>query len=258
MKKTWIKIKCGLLAPKHRERMGTAVWLYLYILDMCDWDTGSIPNWKDEHIAKGLDMNLTVMRRQRRKLQELGYIMCIQKQTCQVVSITNWTNPREYSGEIYNEPKSEGGTKTLTQGGTKTLTQGGIQTSTPSYNPQLKESHIEELKTLLHLWDKYFPNKQKPRETNKAIPRLLATRLKDKEFKDNYEQALARAAQSNFINGWKGFTLSWFLDVTKGEPHWQRCYDGNYDNNGSKPAANSGYLTPAEAAAYLDGDTNGN
>jgi hypothetical protein len=27
MKKTWIKIKHGLLEPKHREQMGSAIWL---------------------------------------------------------------------------------------------------------------------------------------------------------------------------------------------------------------------------------------
>ena len=257
MKKTWIKIKRGLLEPKHRERMGTAVWLYLYILDMCDWDTGSIHNWKDEYIAEDLDMNMTVLRRNRRKLEGLGYITCELRRTCQVVTIINWTNPREYSGELYNE----GVNNSTTLGSTNVNTQGGREVNTPSYNPHLKESHIKELKTLFHLWSEHFPDKQKPRETNKTIPKLFATRLKEKEFLGSYEQALSRASRSNFINGWSGFTLQWFLGYSKGEPHWQRCYDGNYDNNGGisrKPASNSGYLTPAEAAAYLDGEINGN
>ena len=243
MKKTWIKIKCGLLEPKHRERMCTAIWLYLYILDMCECVTGSIHNWKDEYIAEDLDMNMTVLRRNRRKLEGLCYITCELKRTCQVVTITNWTNPREYSGEIYNE----GVNNSTTQDSTNVNTQGGREVTTPSYSPHLKESHIKELKILLHLWDKHFPNKQKPRASNKTIPRLLASRLKDKDFIDNYEQALARAARSTFINGWSGFTLQWFLGFTKGEPHWERCFNGNYDNNGSR--ANS---TAAKNAAMLE------
>ena len=52
----------------------------------------------------------------------------------------------------------------------------------------------------------------------------------------------------------------WALDesMTQG---WTGIFPEKHNANGGisrKPAANSGYLTPAEAAAYLDGDTNGN
>jgi hypothetical protein len=43
MRKTWIKVKRGILEPKHIEKLGVAWYLYFYILDNADWDTGTIP-----------------------------------------------------------------------------------------------------------------------------------------------------------------------------------------------------------------------
>ena len=137
MKKTWIKVKRGILEPKHREQMGSAVWLYLYMLDIVSWDTGCIINWKDAVAAQELDLNIETVRRSRRKLEEIGYIRCNLRRTSQVISITNWTNPREYSGELYNE----GVKGSTTQGTTNVNTQGSRDINTPTYNSHLKESH---------------------------------------------------------------------------------------------------------------------
>ena len=43
------------------------------------------------------------MRDHRRKLEDELYIQTTQKQYCLEIAITNWTNPREYSGQKYNE-----------------------------------------------------------------------------------------------------------------------------------------------------------
>ena len=40
--KTWIKLKRGILEKKHRDELGIRIWLYLYMLDIVDWDTGII------------------------------------------------------------------------------------------------------------------------------------------------------------------------------------------------------------------------
>jgi hypothetical protein len=83
--------------------MGKRVWLYLYILDLADWDKGIVENWKDEFHAKRLGMELRTFQEWRRGLVEEGYISCIKHQTTQTIVIQNYTNPREYSGEVYNK-----------------------------------------------------------------------------------------------------------------------------------------------------------
>lgn len=142
MKKQWISIKRGLIRdPKHRLAMGECVWLYQYMIDIADWDTGRIPDWKDEAASDDMQMQIRTLREQRRKLESLDYISCTQKQYGQEIAILNWSNPREYSGEIYN-PK-QGDSKTPpsekeqgdTQGYIQGDTQGSSQDVTPTFNP---------------------------------------------------------------------------------------------------------------------------
>src|SRR5688500_10542171 len=108
MKKTYISVKCGLSRdPKHRQAMGECVWLFLHMLDITDWDTGIVKEWKDEAAAEEMAMPVRTLREQRRKLAELGYITCNQKQYTQDIVIHNWSNPREYSGEIRNKKQGD-------------------------------------------------------------------------------------------------------------------------------------------------------
>ena len=93
MKKLWISIKRGLIRdPKHRVAMGECVWLFQYMIDVADWDTGKIFGWKDEAAADDMQMPIRTLREQRRKLESLDYIICTQKQYDQEIAITNWTN----------------------------------------------------------------------------------------------------------------------------------------------------------------------
>jgi hypothetical protein len=101
--RTWIKVKCGILEPKHRARMSKRIWLYLYMLDLADWEEGTIKNWKDAYHAKRFGMETRTLQEWRRKLEDDGYIICIKHQTTQTIIIQNYTNPREYSGEVYNQ-----------------------------------------------------------------------------------------------------------------------------------------------------------
>ena len=107
MKKTWIKIKRGLLEPKHRECLGIRIWLYLYILDNTDWEIGQIREWRDKDAADEMEMPMRTLTQQRQKLIDDGYITCEVAGNKQIITIHNYTNPRRYDGEVINS-KGEG------------------------------------------------------------------------------------------------------------------------------------------------------
>ena len=103
-RKTWVKVKRGLITdPKHRLTLDTNIWLYLYMLDIADWETGKIVDWHDKAAADELEMPLNTIRYQRRKLEDRLYISCLQLPRRQEITIRNWVNPREYSGKVYNQ-----------------------------------------------------------------------------------------------------------------------------------------------------------
>jgi len=146
MKKTWIKVKRGLLDPKHIERLGQAWYLYLYILDQADWEKGIVTNWKDEYAADDLNKPVSLIREHRRSL-EGKYIEKKQNQHDLTIIILNWSNPREYSGQVYNavegagldEPSAVGEAQGAGQG----LVQGAPQGfKNPPENPVPSYSHI--------------------------------------------------------------------------------------------------------------------
>lgn len=129
MKKQWISVKCGLSRdPKHRQRMGESVWLFLHMLDIATWEDGIVHDWKDEAAAEEMEMPVRTLREHRRKLAELDYITCNQKQYTQDIVIHNWTNPREYGGKVYNQKQGysdmepEGDTQGYIQGSRKDVT----------------------------------------------------------------------------------------------------------------------------------------
>jgi DnaD/phage-associated family protein len=136
MKKQWISIKCGLSRdPKHRRAMANSIWLFMHMLDLADWDTGIITDWRDEAESEEMGMELRTLREQRRDLEKDGYITCVQKQHGQSITIHNWTNPREYSGETYN--KKQGDNKASpSQGYTQGYIQGSKKNVTPTSSPK--------------------------------------------------------------------------------------------------------------------------
>ena len=101
-KKTWIKLKRGLLEPKHRDALGIRIWLYLYILDNTDWETGKMLEWRDSDAADSLRMPQRTIRDQRVKLEEDGYIQCQQGLHKQIITVMNWTDPRLHSETTIN------------------------------------------------------------------------------------------------------------------------------------------------------------
>ena len=107
-KKTWVKVKRGLLTdPKHRMALGNRIWLYLYMLDVADWDSGKVIHWIDRAAADDLQMPISTVRTQRRQLEDEGYISCRQHHNRQTITIKRWVNPREYSGKIYNNDQGD-------------------------------------------------------------------------------------------------------------------------------------------------------
>lgn len=143
-KKTWIKIKRGLTEPKHRNKIGQKIWLYLHMLDRADWNTGLIYDWRDKDEADDMCMNWRTLRDHRQGLENEGYISCHLAGDHQVIEIHNWTNPREYSGEVYNE-KEGGASETVPpengKGDIEGDMKGDIQGYSKSRTPTLY-SHI--------------------------------------------------------------------------------------------------------------------
>ena len=167
MKKLWISIKRGLIRdPKHRVAMGECVWLFQYMIDVADWDTGKIFGWKDEAAADDMQMPIRTLREQRRKLESLDYIVCTQKQYDQEIAITNWTNPREYSGEVYNPKQGDSKAEPSedSQGDTQGYIQGDTQGSTPDVTPT------------------FNPNNQIPNGEDFSFPEPTPTKKKGDVF----------------------------------------------------------------------------
>lgn len=102
MKKTWIKVKRGLLQPKHREAMGVKVWLFFYMLDRANWDTGKIADWTDQDAADDNEMPIRTVRDQRQGLEDAGYIACVQVGSRQIITIFDYVSPRSYDGQVLN------------------------------------------------------------------------------------------------------------------------------------------------------------
>jgi hypothetical protein len=136
-KKYYITVKCGLIEDsKHREAIGNRIWLYLHILNRCNWDTGQVLEWRDKDEASELDMSPRTLTTQRQELNDLGYISCEQKGNHQIITVHNWTNPRSYSSEILNKkgtqiqvPLEQEGTPKGTPKGTY---EGSNEMSTPT------------------------------------------------------------------------------------------------------------------------------
>lgn len=103
-KKTWVKVKRGLLTdPRHRRTLGARIWLYLHIVDRANWDKGAVLEWRDIDEADALEMPIRTLREQRKQLQEDGYITCSKSQHSQQIVIHKWVNPRSYSGKVFNQ-----------------------------------------------------------------------------------------------------------------------------------------------------------
>lgn len=100
-RKTFVKVRRGILSPSHINAIGEAVWLYLYMLDRADWETGKIYDWRDQDAADDLGIYLGTIRNQRKKLTGI-YIDCIQHPRGLEITVRKWADPRN-KADIFNE-----------------------------------------------------------------------------------------------------------------------------------------------------------
>jgi len=183
-KKTWIKLKCGILEPKHRRNLGMAIYLYVYILDHANWDDGIVYEWVDSSVARELEMPLDTVRDHRRLLETQGYITSKQRQHSQDIIIHNWTNPRAYDGEVLNEGEVQDWVEGCTEGCTEDGNGQGI-------NPAPSYSHINTL-TNNH---KPLSTRSKKASTPKKQRDELISRFKEKTGLDYPEDVPASTLQ---------------------------------------------------------------
>ncbi len=197
MKKQWISVKCGLSRdPKHRQAMGESIWLFLHILDTASWDDGIVHDWKDEAAAEDMGMPVRTLREHRRKLVEMEYITCNQKQYTQDIVIHNWTNPREYSGQSYNRKQGDRIMEPvkMSQGDTQGYIQGNRKDVTPTYNSNIKES----VETATNIFQDYESNIG-------IITPMIANALKDaeKEYPAKWIVEAFQLAVENNKRNWR-------------------------------------------------------
>lgn len=88
--------------------MGSAIYLYLHMLDRANWDDGVYYEWIDASVANELEMPMNTVRDYRKQLEAEGYITCKQRQHSQDIIIHNWTDPRTYDGTVINESDPQG------------------------------------------------------------------------------------------------------------------------------------------------------
>ena len=162
MKKTWITVKRGLLDPKHVDRLGIRFYLYLYCLDQANWEQGKVLFYRDRDASDELGISISTIRKQRVKLEEDGYISCLQKSNHQTITIHNWTNPREYSGAVYN--KSTQKCALLNEEKNKGNHKGNTTMGTLSSNSKIKNHTSDEQGKIYNDMFEYFINECKFRE----------------------------------------------------------------------------------------------
>ena len=115
----------------------------------------------------------------------------------------------------------------------------------------ISSSASADLQAILSEWAIRFPNKPQPRPTTKTLQRQARTRMKSKDFRDDWLFALTRAQRSKFCNEGGWFDLYWFL---KNDDNWRKCLAGNYDdkNNGKPPTPQYAEVVPE--GQYQDPD----
>jgi hypothetical protein len=106
--RTWIKIHSGLTNdPKHREEMGIRVWLFMWLVDHADWETGIVEAYTDAWAAEEMEIPARTIEGQRQKLDSSGYIHCHQGQQSQNIRIMRWRNPKLVNPPQINIPGDE-------------------------------------------------------------------------------------------------------------------------------------------------------
>lgn len=234
--KEWIKVKRGMVKdPKHRQAIGSAIWVYLELIDIADWETGIVDPYKDDDMAAEMAASVSWIRKMRRLLEEAGYIESEQLGPKGMrITIIKWINPRSYSGEVKNKQKksgtsvtpleNKGDTESVTESITETDTEGDTVSQPPSIRSGVIDQEsgvIEEEKksvvvdsssattttselNIFRLWEQ---------ETAQTISPLLRDQLIAAELDyglELFKQAVEEAVSST---SGKGFNLTYVLAI---------------------------------------------
>lgn len=140
-RKTFIKVRPGILEPKHRVAIGDAIYLYLYMLNRADWKTGIIYDWRDNDAAEDLGYHVQSIRSQRKKLAG-KYITVIQKKYHLEITILNWHDPRITKQEFEGDSQSDSN---------RSLSPIESDSQSDSHGDSQSDSHGERIRSPLHL-----------------------------------------------------------------------------------------------------------
>lgn len=130
-RRTFIKVKRGLLEAKHVHILGVRYPMYIWFLDRANWESGKILFYRDSDLADEFEMPLRTIREWRRKLEEDDYIICVQVGNHQEIIINKWTDPRggddinplieNGNGDAFMEPLSQEGDAFMEPEGSKNM-----------------------------------------------------------------------------------------------------------------------------------------
>jgi len=136
--RTWMKIHSGINDPKHREALGVRVWLFFYLIDHVEWDTGVVWGYTDGKAAAEMEVPESTIRKWRRGLQESGYITRKPGFQCSNIYIHKWRNPRLVEPPQLNVPGDESTwcPNLDTHSGTVLDTHPASKVDTPTYRSQ--------------------------------------------------------------------------------------------------------------------------
>jgi len=203
--KTWIKVKCGLLDPEHVDKLQHNWYLFLYMLDMADWATGTIPEWKDEYAAEEFRKPINLIREHRKQLQKDEYIICEKQQYCQHITIYNYSDPRRYDGAILNRHKPQSSDKTEVRkdqsSGQSYAQSSGQTTISHAVNSHSSYSHIKHINTLINK-DIVIKEKSSPTFSTDTIDRL---------FSYGVAKSVIREVNTS-TNGWTDAAVNRLID----------------------------------------------
>ncbi len=103
----WAPLRKGLFTdPKHRDKIGTAIWLYGYLHQVADWETGRL-TIKVARICKETGMGTRTVKRHLQDLRKNEYIEVTRRPHDLGIQITKW-RPISKSRGAKNGTSGEG------------------------------------------------------------------------------------------------------------------------------------------------------
>jgi hypothetical protein len=235
--------------------MGVKIWLYLYIIDRADWETGIVYGWKDKDEADDFGMSWRTLQQQRQELETDGYIACTQRSHSQDIVIHNWINPREYSGEIYNQNDKDTENSVPTndeninkndegtiQGTTEGTIKGLSKHSTPTSNSHI--TYQESLRDNSRPRDPLLENQAV--KTYREVARVTANATQREDIAEKITDFLLweETLRHWLGHGWSKYNVTGMIDSYK-NGGGRTCNLCRKNGNGSKPAARPRPAQPA-------------